>query len=295
MSLVKSVMTSNISGVMAFAIVLLAAGSVASITNLASVEIGSTLNILPVVHVAEAKSSEQVLGDSTIVPAAAIIDDSALEAGSVAPAVKLSGKAVSFDSTAGRWDYTISYSGLDSSSGTGSVTVGTYVVASGLTAASGKVDTGAILKPSMSYHITFWVTDSSGNQAAVANLAIKTPKGSGSTSTGNFSIVSPCLNGGQGQNGSSTPPSVPPQGNGTSTLPSMFCIKTDSGKMICPRPPVCGQMTQGGHMGSPSSTPPGMWPGSGSNGSSTPPWGNPPQSGSPSGNSTGNLSPPPRH
>ena len=240
LGLVKSVLGANISSVLAFAIILLAAGSTASITGIVSTEIGGTLNILPVVHVAEARGVSEVLGDSTTVPAAGIINDSSLEAGTAIPTAKLSAKAVSFDSSVGRWDYTISYS-APNLSGSASITIGTYVVSSSLTATTGKVDTGAILKPSMVYYVTFWVSDGNGGQQAAATTQIKT--GKGNASGNDLSIISPC----QSQSPSpatSTPPSMPSSGNAISTSGAMFCLKTPDGKMICPRPPVCGQMGQ---------------------------------------------------
>jgi hypothetical protein len=256
-TLLKEAFLQPMSTAMAFAVVVFAAGSVVGMSALASAEIGGGLDSLPVAHVSQARSMSQVLGDSTTVPAS-IIEDSSLESAVSLTTAKLSAKAVSFDPTTGRWNYTVLYS-VSELSGTGSITIGTYVVTSGLTANSGKVDTGAILKPSTKYQAAFWVTDGSGNRSVVARLEIKTGKGK-TPKEGVMFLINPCL---QSQ-GSSTPMSgMPPfgqkdrpfgsstpvtfqQGNASSTPGLMFCLENKEGKTICPKPPVCAGLLQGG-------------------------------------------------
>lgn len=219
------------SSAVAFAMILLAGGTLMSMTSYAYTELASNGDDYVAIHNVRPQAS--VLGDSTTAPSAVTIDDSSLEAGTAMPLVKLSAKPISFDSGVARWNYVIAYAS-PSLAGTGSITIGTYVVSGSLTATTGKVETGAILKPGMVYHVNFSV----GGQTE-ASIDLKTPKGN---SSGNdFALVSPCPVQGQG---TSTPPSVHPGGpNATSTAPgAMFCLKTKDGKMICPRPPVCGPL-----------------------------------------------------
>jgi hypothetical protein len=164
-------------------------------------------------------SHGKVLGD-TITPN--IIDDSALEAAD--PSATLSAKPADFDSTVGRWDYTITYS-VSNLNGGGTLTIGTYVVAGNLTV-SGTVDTGAILKPNTTYHVSLWGTDSSGNKQNLAHIDLKTGKAKGSSKTPPG--TPPCA---QPQSASSTPIAAP-----------TFCIKKADGTIQCV-PPVCGKFT----------------------------------------------------
>ena len=263
-SLVKSVFTDHISSVLAVAIIVLAAGSAMAVTVLAVPELAAD-NSAPVAHSFALGPMPQVLGDSTTAVAAPVIDDSSLEAGVTIPTVRMQTKAVGFDSSIGRWDYVISYA-VPQLTASGTITIGTYVVSSTLTAKSGKVETGAILKPSTTYHVTFWVTDASGNKAAAGMAEIKTGKAKSSNDHG-VTFITPCLNQTPGQ-GTSTPPVITPTTNATSTSSgAMFCVKTKDDKMICPRPPLCGPIRLDGRpFGSSTSTPP-----HGPGASSTPP------------------------
>ena len=161
----------------------------------------------------------QVLGVSTVA-----IDDSALEAAD--PSGSISAKPVSFDSSIGRWDYNLSYA-VKNLSGSASLAIGTYVVQSGITA-SGQVETGAILKPAMVYHLTLWLVDGSGNRQVLTHFELKTPKSTGSAK--------------------STPPAPCPQTpssntTATSSIPYGLCIKKDDGTVQCV-PRFCGTHTK---------------------------------------------------
>ncbi len=197
---------------MAFAIVLLAAGSTAAIIPLVTAQMnqGQEYALGVTMH----SSPSSVLGASTGTPDTTLtIDDSQLEAGD--PAGSLSSKAVSFDSTVGRWDYNISYkvSNLISSA---ALTIGTYVVNDSISA-SGISETGAILKPSMTYYVSLWGTDTQGNKIRLADLTLKT----GKAKTTKQAPANVC---------------VQPQSNSaaTSTTTGMFCVKTPEGKITCP-------------------------------------------------------------
>jgi len=207
----------------------------------------------------------KVLGAS-ITATQPVINDAALEAAN--PSAGLSAQPATFNAGIGRWDYNITYSssGL---TGTGTLTIGSYVVASNLTAASGTVETGAILKPNTIYYISLWNVDSSGNQQSIANIEIKTEKAKNQSTK--LPPV-PCM---MPQSQSSATAS-----NSTAAAPS-FCIKQDDGTTQCV-PVTCGMLpprnnassTLGGFgffhpmmaSGSPMSVPPTM----GSNTSGTP-------------------------
>ncbi len=246
----KAIFLSPMSPAVAFAFVLFAAGSTVSMAALAYPEVSSAVDPSPYVAM-RMPAKTQVLGDSISVVSQTTVDDSSLEATNAVPTAKISAKAVSYDSTLGRWNYNISYSVSGGLSGTGSITIGTYVLASGLTSATGTVQTGSILKPSMLYHVTLWVTDASGNNTAAAEFALKTKKAGGSEGG---SSGTPCL---QPQ----TPPSSP---NSTTTASSTssglfmpgFCIKEDNGAVSCSptscRPPMLSGAGQA------SSSPPGL-------------------------------------
>ena len=107
-SLVKHLVSAPISSALAFAVVMLAAGSVASITALASVDIGNGFNVQQdgPTRTASIKAKAQVLGDSTIAPqVVSIVDDSALEA--IDAQATLSVKPGTFDTTSGRFNVTL--------------------------------------------------------------------------------------------------------------------------------------------------------------------------------------------
>jgi hypothetical protein len=185
----------------------------------------------------------------------------------------LSAKAVSFDSTLGRWDYLISYS-INGSTTAASLNIGTMVLQSGLSG-SGSVDTGAILKPKWLYHVSLSVSDPSGVSQTVARLELKTSKGKVANQTSGTPSYSPvCSQGSSGSAVSSMASSTPPA----------FCIQKDDGSTVC-APPPCGSLMpppignssstspefRHPQWTSPSSTPPN-WP---PTASSTPPY-NPP-------------------
>jgi hypothetical protein len=269
-ALVKHLMSAAISTPIAFAVVIFAAGSVTAMTSLAYPEISTNNDSSVVVHhVAMAKTKSEVLGDSTTVASqqpVPIVDDSALEAGDASGAI--SAKPGSFDTSSGRWSYTISYS-VDSLTGPATLSIGTYTVKDGITD-SGSVNTGAILKPYKTYFVSLWVTDSTGAKQVLAKTSIKT--GKGKTVSTNSLIYLPCVAINTSSDASSSPPTMTPSTSTPPTIPTM-CLATKDGKPICPRPAVCGHMlpptfqkyvpsTSGDH-GSPPSTamPPGM-PGS---------------------------------
>jgi hypothetical protein len=235
----RSVMTAKISSLMAFAIVLLAAGSTAAITPLATVEISQ--GQASVVSTKMPMQRALVLGAATSTPDTTLtIDDSELEAGD--PAGSLSAKPVSFDSTVGRWDYNISYkvSNLISSA---TLTIGTYVVTDSITA-SGVSETGAILKPSMTYYASLWGTDNLGNKEKLADLVIKTAKAKSGAKIPRANLC------------------VQPQASSTATSSAtgMFCLKTPDGKITYPREVCLPPMPINWSTGTPPSIRPGHVP-----------------------------------
>ena len=157
---------------MAFAVIIFAAGSVASMTALAYPEISQGSE--PVIAGNFTYSQrEQVLGDSTTTnPSLLTINDSALEAAGTF--CKISAKPLSYDSSPGRWDYNISYS-LPNFVGSATLDIGTYAIQQNITS-SGTTETGTILKPGRVYHLTLWLTDQSGNQEGAIRYELKTAK-----------------------------------------------------------------------------------------------------------------------
>lgn len=220
--LAKSIFTSGISTYVAFALVLFGAGSVATMSALAYSEMTQPLAQAVPRHVAYNIES-RVLGDSTTAPVQAIIQDSQLEAGAVSG--KITAKPLSYDSTLGRWDYTISYT-LSDFTGTGTLSVGSYAIAQGITA-SGSAETGSILKPGKTYFVTLWFNDQSGNQLSAIRYELKTSKSTGSSgvsqgSSSGQQCAMPQIPKTQTSNASSTALSMP-----------SFCIKNDDGTSQC--------------------------------------------------------------
>ncbi len=225
-----TVFTAKVSSLMAFAIILLAAGSAAAITPVVAAEINSTQEYA-LSLVTEPVHHAQVLGESIVaVPTSVTINDSELEA--VEPTGDVSVKPVSFDATVGRWNYKISYK-VSNITAPAKVTIGNYVVADSITG-SAVVETGAILKPNTSYRLALWVVDSSGNRQILARAEIKTAKGKPSTKKEDSDKT--CL---------------PPQNSTTTPPTAMLCIKGSDGKMNCDRqiclpPPVRSSSTPSG-------------------------------------------------
>ncbi len=170
-SFVKEVCNAQIGTALAFAFVLFAAGAVASMSLITYPDLAAAGDVGLQVARIPVKAQSQVLGDS-IVAASPVIDDASLEASG--PVGKMEIKPVSYNSN-GRWNYKIVYS-VSGLTGTGSITIGSYVVTSGITA-SGNIETGAILKPGAVYHVTLWSVDSTGAKVALQTTDLKTPKG----------------------------------------------------------------------------------------------------------------------
>ncbi len=218
-----TVFTAKVSSLMAFAIILLAAGSAAAITPAAMAEVNNSqeyalsMTTEPVHH-------PEVLGESIVVtPTSVTINDSELEAAE--PTGDVSVKPAGFDATVGRWNYKISYKVANVTNAV-KLTIGNYVVMDNVTG-SGDVETGAILKPSMSYRLSLWTTDSSGNKQILARAEIKTAKGKALANKEDSSKV------------------CPPSQNGNTSTPTsaMLCVKNVDGKVSCDRqiclpPPV---------------------------------------------------------
>jgi hypothetical protein len=213
--LVKSALLTGISPVLAFAVIALASSSVFAGSfgiNQTDFDLGSA-SLIPL-HALQGK----VLGASITQP---IIEDSALEAAD--PFAALTASPVSFDSTIGRWNYSISFA-VSNLSGNSILKIGSYVISSNIVS-SDSVQTGAILKPNMVYHVSLWNTDDSGNKQILARIEIKTGKAKDSTKiyNSNLSCQKP-----QSQASISSQSSAP-----------TFCIKKDDGTEQCvPRP--CG-------------------------------------------------------
>lgn len=244
---VLTVFTKPIGSVMALAFVFFTAGSVMAMALAAAPEVAAVndnIVLVQPVHLPP-KPASAVLGDSTT--ATVVIDDSALEA--TDPTASLTAKAVSFDAAIGRWNYDISYS-VSGLTGSATLSIGTYVVQSSITA-SGDIQTGAILKPSTTYHVSLYAQDTVGIIQVLAHINIKTGKAGKSSTSGSSACVFPLT----GTNTSGTPPAVP-----------MFCIKDDSGKLNCmpgscmPQLPISLNVTGMSSMATTTtSTPPGTW------------------------------------
>ncbi len=228
---VKAVLTTGISSVVALSFILFAAGSVVAITSVAVPEITASGTDTTVPHSVRITRAPAVLGVSTI--NAAAINDAALEA--TDPVGAIYAKPASFDSTAGRWDYNFSYK-ISGGSGPATLSIGTYVVASNI-AATGTVETGAILKPNHTYRVFLWVQDLGGNKQIVAHIVIKTGKGSAKlplpclqTQIGTSAVSTitvPCAKTGEGDNK-----------NGTSTLPHFPPLRPVSSSTPTGTPPI---------------------------------------------------------
>jgi LysM repeat protein len=229
--LVKSVLTASVSSAMAFAIVILAAGSVASMTALAYSDVSQGGEPV-VVHSFAFQPKSMVLGDSTTVPANVTIDDSSLEA-AIAVSGKVTAKPLSYDATLGRWDYAVSYA-VSNFTGSASLSVGTYVVQSGITT-SGSSETGTILKPGTLYHVTLWLNDQSGNPLSALRYDLKTPKAKASSddSQGKSQVCAQLMASPQ----SGTVSTSTTTGLSLANTPNI-CIKKDDGSMLC-KPLAC--------------------------------------------------------
>lgn len=164
-----------ISSAIAFAMIVFAAGSVLAMTAVAVPQIAMGDDGGAIIHVAKAQVQTEVLDASTAVTAP-IIDDSALEA--VDPTASMSFKPASFNAD-GRWDYKIMYY-ASNLTGTGQLDIGTFVLSQNLNA-TGTVETGAILKPSHEYRVSFWEINSDGTKDKIQSQILRTPKGSSKT------------------------------------------------------------------------------------------------------------------
>lgn len=172
-SLLKDIVNAPVSMAIAFAFVLFAAGSVASMTAVAYEDISRAGDDGSVVALSAIKRA-RVLGESTtnqVVETVPMVNDSELEA--VEPLVKMEARPISFNSN-GRWNYKIGFN-TKNFSGTGKITIGSFVVKDNLTT-SGYFETGAILKPGRVYRVSFWGTDSSGVLSRLQSIELKTAK-----------------------------------------------------------------------------------------------------------------------
>ncbi len=169
-SLLKDIVHAKLSTAVAFAFVLFAAGSVASMTAVAYTEIAS-FDEVSNVQVVMTHSRAQVLGEAVTIEPVVTVDDESLEV--INPAVKIEAKSVSFNSN-GRWNYKIGYK-TKNFSGSGKITIGTHVVTDTVSVV-GSVETGAILKPGMVYQVSFWGIDSSGVLQRLQSIEFKTAK-----------------------------------------------------------------------------------------------------------------------
>lgn len=199
-SLLAQLMNGPISSAVAIAIVVFAAGSTMAITALVYNEIALSTGEVPLAHHLSFSHSPAVLGES-VTNIAATIDDAALEAGD--PSAAISAKPLSFDSTAGRWSYSISYQ-LANVTSPATLSIGAFPVASNLTV-SGAAQTGPILKPGRSYVVSLWAQDSSGLRQRLARTEIRTPKARASTT-----LPPPCLHGDSSLSASSSTASLKP-------------------------------------------------------------------------------------
>lgn len=230
----SEIVNAKLSSVVAIAFVFFTAGSVAAMTAAAYPEISSVVEPGAVLGFHSASAHSQVLGTSTTQP---IIDDTALEAG--APTGGISAKTLSFDSTVGRWDYNINYE-VNNLTGSATLDIGNYIVQSGITA-PGVAETGAILKPSMTYYVWLWATDPSGSKQVLTHIVLKTPKAKTTSST----TYPPCV---QSNSSNFSAPTT------TLTTSMGMCIKKDDGSVMCTGRPTClGNQENGG--GNDSSTP----------------------------------------
>jgi hypothetical protein len=217
--LAKHLASATVGTALAFAMVIFAAGSVASMTAVAYAEIGGASEP-SVVHMAGLRPHAEVLGDSTTIASQTIIDDSALEAEEVSGGLLV--KVGNFDASSGRFNVTITYK-VNNLNSQAILSIGSYVIKSGITQ-SGSFETGAILKPDREYRAVLWTKGEAGKEI-LAKALIKTGKGKVvEKNTQMFMLCKPTGN----SSASSTPPA------------SSMCLVTKEGKVICPQTAECG-------------------------------------------------------
>lgn len=227
--LVKHIVSATVGTAVAFAVVLFAAGSVASMVTVAYAEIGGASEP-SIVHVAQARRHSQVLGESTTSASQAIIADSDLEAGEAE--ATLFAKPGVFDSATGRWSAVISYS-VTGLTGSATLSIGNHVIKNGITD-SGSIDTGSVLKPGKQYRVTLWTADSSGAKQILAKIPIRTAKGKAINKENQMFL--PCATAHEPLVATLKPSSTPP---------AIMCLMTKEGKMLCPHQGDCGQKISG--------------------------------------------------
>lgn len=221
-SWLKAIMHAKINSLVAIAFVLFAAGAVAGTSAVAGSEIEIASSEAPVVRVSTFHAQSRVLGDTTV-EVQSIVEDSALEA--VDPVGKLTVKAVNYDTTLGRWNYSISYV-VTNASDKVYLKIGSYVVKAGVTG-TGSVETGAILKPNKKYHASLWMEDSTGYKINIGGVDIKTGKAATSQKDKNESKIK-CV-----------APNPTPNATSTNSSASL-CIKKTDGTTVCgPSRPIC--------------------------------------------------------
>lgn len=194
-SLLKDIVHAKLSSAVAFAFVLFAAGSVASMTAVAYNDI-VMLEGEGNVQLVLINPRPMVLGESIVATDVVTVDDSALE--SVEPVIKIDAKPISYNSN-GRWNYKINY-GTKNFTGSGQIKIGTYVVTSSVTE-KGSVETGAILKPGTIYRVSFW-----GDGVKLQSIELKTPKAKSKPQECNKETVCPQINKGEGEDKKMLPP-----------------------------------------------------------------------------------------